>query len=187
MNLLQSHSLDFQSRKFPCSCECDTGDIGNMWSVLNPPLPCTSVPLCVQVSEMQLKYDSVRNILIKQGRLDYYKEEKQIKDFLCLCCQWKSCISCFGGKIHRTVGVSMWLLSQWGNMDQVVQWAKAGVVKSSSEKNSTSLGGTKYPCVGYGHKLSLLFRCELLCEAPLCFYANVKDDSKSPSSIKAAR
>lgn len=74
----------------------------------------------------------------------------------------------------------MWLLSQWGNTDQVVQWAKAGVVKSSSEKNSTSLGGTKYPCVGYGHKLSSLFRCELLCEAPLCFYANVKDDSESP-------
>lgn len=41
---------------------------------------------------------------------------------------------------------NMWLLSQRGNTDQVVQWAKAGVVKSSSEKNPTSLGGTKYPC-----------------------------------------
>lgn len=81
----------------------------------------SAVPLCVQVSEMQLKYDSVKNSLIKQGGLDYCKEEKQIKDFRDLCCQWKSYISYFGGKIRRTFGVSMWLLSQWGNMDQVVQ------------------------------------------------------------------
>lgn len=60
---------------------------------------------------------------------------------------------------------NMWLLSQRGNTDQVVQWAKAGVVKSSSEKNPTSLGGTKYPCAGYGLKLSSLLRCEPLCEA----------------------
>lgn len=71
---------------------------------------------------------------------------------------------------------NMWVLSQRGNTDQVVQWAKAGVVKSSSEKNPTSLGGTKYPCAGYGLKLSSLLRCEPLCEA---LDANVKADSDS--------
>lgn len=48
--VLQSHSLDFQSHKFPCSCKCHTRDIKNMWSILKIPLVfvCVSVPLCAR-------------------------------------------------------------------------------------------------------------------------------------------
>lgn len=60
--------------------------------------------------------------------------KKEQNELWGLCCWWERCITCFRGRNHRAVGASMWFLSQWGNTDQVVQWAKAGVVKSSSEK-----------------------------------------------------
>lgn len=177
MNLLQSHSLDLQSHKSWYSCKCHTRDIENMWSVLNPPFVYVCPFVCAGHRNIA---ERVKNILMKGRRPVYYKENKKIQEterLLGPLLSMESGKTCFRGQNHRAVGASMWLLSQWGNTDQVVQWAKAGVVKSSSEKNSSSLGGTKYPCVGYGHKLSSLFRSKLLCEA----YANVKDDSESPS------
>lgn len=183
MNLLQSRSLDFQSHKFPCSYKCHTRDIENIWSILNPPLVYTPVCLSLCVCRSQKccgNNTQSRSFSWKNVGLVYYKEKKKIKrDRGCLCCRWERCISCFRGRNHRTVSASMWLLSQWGNTDQVVQWVQAGVVKSSSEENFT--GRNKVSLCGLRAQAVFPLQMWAALWGPLCFYANAKDDSDSPS------
>lgn len=85
----------------------------------------------------------------KECGLVYCTEKKKIKGterLSGLCCWWERCVTCF--RNHRAVGASMWLLSHWGNTDQVEQWAKAGVVKSSSEKKLHFTGRNKVSLCG---------------------------------------
>lgn len=87
---------------------------------------------------------------MKERRLVYYTERKKIKeqtDSWGLCCWWERCVT-FRGRNHRAVGASMWLLSHWRNVDQVVQWTKSRSCKKLIREKVHFTGRNKVSLCG---------------------------------------